>query len=178
MAPPAVRFQRHVLADGLGNFLRRLVLPGPDCRGHRRGIFFANSPGELPGILSAVASIARGDILIDEVAGDIEEGTEVAGSIPIDEFTDKVTFLLSWGGSDLDLTLVAPDGTVVDPAFADQNPDVEFVSASTYEFYRVFNPQSGDWQIKFEAVQTEGAIPFLVQGFGSSNRLFFGVFGD
>ena len=140
--------------------------------------FFANAPGDLPGILAAVASIARGDILIDELAGDIEEGTEVAGSIPIDEFTHKATFLLSWGGSDLDLTLVAPDGTVVDPAFADQNPDVEFVSASTYEFYRVFNPQTGDWQIKVDAVQTDGAIPFLVQGFGRSSNLFFGVFGD
>ena len=140
--------------------------------------FFANAPGDLPGILAAIVSAARGDLLIDELAGDIEQGTEVAGSIPIDEFSDKATFLLTWGGSDLDLTLVAPDGTVVDPAFADQNPDVEFVSASNHEFYRIANPQSGDWQIKVNAVQTTGAIPFLVQVFGSSPVLHFGAHAD
>jgi len=54
---------------------------------------------------------------------------------------------LRWQGSDLDLTLEDPDGILIDPAVAAINPDIDFFSGATFEFYRIQNPKPGVWSL-------------------------------
>jgi len=56
------------------------------------------------------------------------------------------------GGSDLDLVLYKPDGTKVDPAVAASDPSIDYIEESTYEFYRVANPDAGIWTMEITAI--------------------------
>ena len=99
---------------------------------------------DLPFIFTKISATASGKGTIGQIIKLIEMGMPEIFNMFVDEFAEEVTFVLSWGGSDLDLTLVAPDGTIVDPAFAAANPTtMEFRSAGTHEFYRIQQPQSG-----------------------------------
>lgn len=141
--------------------------------------FFASSSLNLPGIFTEIAAIARGNGIIDQIMDFIDAEMEVIFNMFVDEFAEEVTFVLSWGGSDLDLTLVAPDGTIVDPAFAAANPDtVEFLSAGTHEIYRIKQPLSGTWQVVVTAVDVTGTIPFTVQALERSDEVQFTAFSD
>lgn len=73
------------------------------------------------------------------------------------ENTPQTTFLLAWSDpdSELDLVLVAPDGTRIDPNFAAANPDtVQFSTVPAGEslllekFYVVQHPVPGVWTLE------------------------------
>lgn len=52
------------------------------------------------------------------------------------------------GGSDVDLVLYKPDGSRIDPSVAATDPDIEYVAGPTYKFYRVNNPDPGEWNME------------------------------
>lgn len=72
----------------------------------------------------------------------------------------KGKFFLSWPGSDLDLTLTAPDTSLIDPCYAASDPNVTYVEDANTEYYLIDNPQPGQWQMHIEAVNVppEGEI--------------------
>ncbi len=141
--------------------------------------FFAASSSDLPAIFTKISATASGKGTIGQIMDLIEIGLPKVFNMFVDEFAEEATFVLSWGGSDLDLTLVAPDGTIVDPAFAAANPGtVEFLSAGTHEIYRIQQPQTGTWQIVVTAVDVNGTIPFSVQVLERSDEVQFPAFSD
>src|SRR4030042_616888 len=89
-------------------------------------------------------------------------------------FTDcespEITIMLKWGGSDLDLTLKSPDGTVIDPELARLDPNIDYVETETYEFYRIFEPESGQWEAIINAVDVEGEEPYTLEVFGKASE--------
>jgi Mg-chelatase subunit ChlD len=72
--------------------------------------------------------------------------------VPIENPAAEAIFSISWGGSDLDLVLYKPDGTKIDPAAAATNPKIEYVEEATYEFYRVTDPDPGEWIMEVTGV--------------------------
>lgn len=58
----------------------------------------------------------------------------------------KVTFSISWPGSDVELSLVSPTGRIIDRNT--NAPDVEHDLGATYESYGINNPEQGKWQVK------------------------------
>ena len=65
----------------------------------------------------------------------------------IDSSVTKARFTISWAGSDLNLTLKKPDGGIIDPYVAEANPNINYTSASSYEFYTVKSPMPGEWEL-------------------------------
>ena len=82
----------------------------------------------------------------------IQPGEVQSHSTPIDSILSRVTFGLTWPGSDLDLTLVSPDGRQIRPDTVEQYADIEFSQGPTYERYIVQQPTPGDWIIWVVAV--------------------------
>ncbi len=70
---------------------------------------------------------------------------------PIEDAFEAI-FRISWGGSDLDLVLYKPDGTKIDPAVAATDPNIEYVKEATYTFYRVTDPDPGQWTMEVTGV--------------------------
>ncbi|QTA93141.1 hypothetical protein [Desulfonema magnum] len=55
-------------------------------------------------------------------------------------------------GSDVETSLIQPDGTVIDRA--SQNSDVYHMLGATYEIYRIDNPMPGEWTVRLEGTDT------------------------
>ncbi len=64
---------------------------------------------------------------------------------PVDVLIRELVASLSWEGSDLDLTLIKPDGSE-----ANRQQDY-FLTSNTYEFYTIGNPEPGIWKAKIFA---------------------------
>jgi hypothetical protein len=103
---------------------------------------------------------------------------EIVRNFLIDRYSEEVTFMLNWEGSDLDLTLVTPNGTVIDPELARSDPDIDYVETETYEFYRISEPEEGQWQAKVKAVDVDGEEPYTLEVFGKSPDIEFNVYTD
>jgi uncharacterized protein YegL len=73
-------------------------------------------------------------------------------SISVERLTQEISFTIDWAGSDLDLSLIAPDGTVIDRTTAASDPNVEFTIGDTYEFVNIKLPAAGTWQMVATAV--------------------------
>ena len=71
--------------------------------------------------------------------------------VPIDSAIDKASFGTSWPGSNVDLVLYKPDGSMIDPSVADSDPTVEYLSGPTYKIYKVTNPAPGEWTMELTA---------------------------
>ncbi len=82
---------------------------------------------------------------MSSAAGSVAQGQTSQSSAPIDSSITQATFTLSWGGSDLDLTITRPDGLIIDPSVAATDPNIEFVEEAQYEFYRIDSPMPGVW---------------------------------
>ena len=65
---------------------------------------------------------------------------------------NKVSFNVSWPGSDLDLILYDPIGNQIDPGVAANDPNIDFITSATYEKYTILNPTSGDWTTEIRAI--------------------------
>jgi CSLREA domain-containing protein len=68
-------------------------------------------------------------------------------SFQADTTIGEMIVSLLWSGSPLGFILEQPDGVLVDPAFAVTDPKMSFVSGSTYAFYTVHAPQTGQWKL-------------------------------
>ncbi len=95
----------------------------------------------------------------------IQQGAINTHPISITEYDDKIAFSLSWGLADaaspssppLQLKLIAPDGTTIDPSIASGNTDVEYLTGDTYQVYFVGGSylddpaKIGKWQMQVDA---------------------------
>jgi len=110
--------------------------------------------------------------------GIIATSSQIIKKVFIDGFNDQVKFTLEWMGSDLDLTLKRPDGTIIDPPEAQTDPDIEYVESDTYEFYLIQDPMAGEWEAIIDAVDVMGEEPFTLTVIGNSPGVSFDVYTD
>ena len=113
------------------------------------GIYrFAPSGAQLLAIFGAIAGRVYGESGVKTASGTVSPGGMAEQTVLIDSTIGSATFSLFWRGSELDLTLVQPDGSIIDPSAAESNPKVSFTSGGTYQFYKIYNPQAGEWTMR------------------------------
>jgi hypothetical protein len=141
--------------------------------------FFAASAVDLPGIFTSISTEVRDSGgLLKKIKDTIKTGGLKIYFAFLDALAEEVTFTLTWGGSDLNLTLVRPDGIIIDPATVASDPDIEFVERSNNEFYRLLLPMAGQWQIVVEGVDVPDEESFNVQIIAESGEINFTAFTD
>jgi len=109
--------------------------------------YYAPTSAELRQIYSSLAGRLTGQQTVLNTSGIVGQGGQETQTAVIDPSVRQARFVVDWGGSDIDLVLVAPDGTVIDHAAAATYPNVSLVVGDTYEIYTVDYPLPGEWQI-------------------------------
>jgi len=124
--------------------------------------YAAPSSQDLQQIYNSIRGQISGQQAIFSTGGSIVQGgVELLGGIILDGGIGSVTFSISWAGSDIDLILYDPDGTVVDPEIAAIDPDVLYYEGATYEYYTIQDPVPGIWSMELTGVDIPlGGEPF------------------
>lgn len=112
---------------------------------------FAPTPEELGNIYNTIVGAVTDQQALFAEDGIAEQGVTDEKDVVVDSTVSEATFSVNWinSSSNIDLTLRKPNGIIIDPAQAAANPDVDYVSGSTYEYYRVRTPTltAGVWQM-------------------------------
>lgn len=140
--------------------------------------FYAKNADELRIILRNMSALQTGSDIINTFKDTITTLGQIIKSVFVDIFNEEVTFMLEWKGSDLDLTLKRPDGTIVDPTVAQTDPDIEYVERDKYEFYRIKEPMAGEWQFIIDAIDVTGEEPFAGGVIGETQEVMFYIETD
>jgi subtilisin family serine protease len=110
--------------------------------------YFAN-PDILTTIYHLIRADMTGNALLAVMQWLLQQGQTVVQWLPpIGPLTTLLHFLLNWGGSDVDLILIRPDGTEITPADAALDPNITYHKTATYAFYTVNNPEPGSWGVR------------------------------
>jgi subtilisin family serine protease/photosystem II stability/assembly factor-like uncharacterized protein/uncharacterized protein YegL len=113
---------------------------------------FAPSSQELAGIYNSIAGAVSGQQTLFSFTGTAQQGVTDEYDVVVDSTVSEATFSINWSSSssDLDLTLRKPNGQIIDPTAATSDPNVDYVSGPTYEYYRVRAPTlvSGVWTMR------------------------------
>ena len=97
--------------------------------------------------------------------GEVMSGSLVEEQILSDLSVGKIWFSLYWSEGDLDLTLVQPDGTLLDPSILGENNGIrEFTSEHGSEKYSILAPQVGTWRARiFGASTSPTRNPYMLE---------------
>jgi len=116
--------------------------------------YYTPSDTELTAIYNSIAGQVAGRQTLFTANSAVQRGQTKVQSVPVDSAVEEAIFSLSWNnsGSDLELTLTSPSGKNVDPQTAIQDPAIEFVSGQTYQYYKIRNPEPGNWNVSVHAV--------------------------
>lgn len=117
--------------------------------------YFAATNAELREIYVSLAGIATGEQDVLHDTGTILPGGRIVRTFVVDPTAGGATVGVQWPGSNLDLSLIAPDGTVITRNSTD--PRVRFVGGATSEFFQIATPQLGMWQAVVDAVSVDVA---------------------
>jgi len=120
----------------------------------RTGGWFYDSydPRHVIEIYNRIAGQLTGQQTILSQSNKITQGATDEIKSWIDSTIQKIIFMLGWSGSDLDLTLVRPDGTVIDQAVATTDPSITFRSGTAFESYEITSPMPGEWKLRVKGV--------------------------
>jgi len=135
--------------------------------------YFAASSAELQEIYNDISAAITGAQSAGSPEGEISQGEVVEEEVTVDSSIKQITFTLNWGGSDLDLTLRKPDGSIINPTVAAGDPNILFISEATYELYRVDNPESGIWTMIIEGVSVSGTETYVARVTAVSDISFY-----
>lgn len=123
---------------------------------------FAPSLYELQNIFLRFSLEVTGWSLVAEFSGVVGEGeTVVAGTFDVNPLTSFARVTLNWPGSDLDLTIVRPDGSEVDLGTGLDN---SYSGATAKpEWVILHDPPAGTWTVKvYGKVITSPDEPYIV----------------
>ena len=131
---------------------------------------FSPSGAELATIYQDIQKAVAGFQGIVSYISNILQGVKKAFSVGIDSSVLRAVFTASIGGSDIDLVLVKPDGSIVDPSVAATDPNITFTSGDNYESYSIILPMPGEWQMQVTGVDVApGGEPITVSASGSTD---------
>ena len=116
--------------------------------GLRNGQYWKATEVDLNKVYSLLYGSLGGAQQIYNSSDKIQAGQQINKSVTVDPSATQLTVGINWGGSNLDLELIAPDGTVITHSTPATNPDVQLVEESTYEFYKIMLPLPGAWGMR------------------------------
>ena len=141
-----------------GNLLGKIAT---DTGGFYR---YAAKPTDLVAIYQAIAAVVTQEQTISSISSSIAQGETTQLTAPLDSSVVQATFSVSWGGSDLDLTLIKPDGSLIDPVVASTDPHIEYIEEARYEMYRIECPMMGVWTMVITGVSVPPGGESFVAG--------------
>ncbi len=125
---------------------------------------------QLMEIYNAISGRVAGEQTLGAARGTVQQGSTSVEDALIDSSVTKARFTISWAGSDLNLTLKQPDGSIIDPDVAKIDPNINYTSASSYEFYTVKYPMPGEWDLMiFGADVPVGGEDYTASVMGTTN---------
>ena len=127
-------------ADADGGLLSQMA-------GMRDGQYYAGDSADLAGIYFAMAGRLNGQQLLPSAADSIAQGGQAEYDLQVESGASRATLAANWSSGQVDFSLVAPDGQVIDPSSAASNPDVSVVAGATYTAYTVAMPAGGTWRL-------------------------------
>ena len=90
-------------------------------------------------------------------------------NIPLTLRYKVIRFLVSWGGSTVNTTLIDPYGRIIGPDQTESDLNLAYYKGDTYEVYIVTAPLTGDWQVKlYGADLPVGGEEILVMAYASN----------
>ncbi len=120
------------------------------------------NPEPQPGVSSLELQRVYRDLSIitgGETQELLENGTVANGEVDEYEFQVDAAFdgteliwRIDWTSGDLDLELIAPDGSVYDHEAIAASSDIRLIEYGTYEIIRVSNIASGQWRVAVAGV--------------------------
>jgi len=118
------------------------------------------------------------------ISGILYPGETKSHTTPVDSTSGSASFTVFWLNDgtqgNFDLTLQKPDATVIDPVFAETDPDITFVGDALLglfdlvtEYYIVQSPDPGAWTMKITPVNvpSSGKQYFITVFLGSNVAL-------
>lgn len=125
---------------------------------------FAPTGDDLVDIYNQISAAVSGQQTVFLRSSSVTQGATDYQQVDIESTVTEATFSISWPGSDLDLVLVAPDGILIDPTVAESDPEIEYSSLATLEFYRLRSAMPGQWQMRVTGVVADpGGEPYTAR---------------
>ncbi|RLF27296.1 MAG: hypothetical protein DRN05_05835 [Thermoplasmata archaeon] len=109
---------------------------------------YAPSASELGSLYTSIKALMMGESITNSENGEIKESETNEQKTVIDSSISTANFSISWSGSDLDLTLLRPDGSEINPEVAATDPNVKYIIGTSYEIYKIKHPMPGEWTMR------------------------------
>jgi hypothetical protein len=113
---------------------------------------FAPTSDQLSGIYNTIAGTVTNRQTLLVSTGTAQQGVTDQKDVIVDSTVSEATFSIIWSNSSstIDLALRKPNGTLIDPASAASDPNIEYVAGATYKYYRIKTPTlvAGVWQLR------------------------------
>ena len=160
-----------VFTIGLGNGVKEALLR--QIASETGGQYFhLTNPNQLTQIYFAIQAAVTGSDIVVETAFVMEQGQSATIPAAINDGQNTANFVVNWPGSRVDTTLVDPNGRVITPDTAQNDPTIYHAKGATYEIYRIPNPPAGQWQIELYGAELDpGGEEVTVQVSQRDNEL-------
>ena len=131
---------------------------------------FADSEQDLAQIFTIIYAKARSEDLYASESGEIQQGEVKTSNTLVDVFTNEITFELNYPANRvLTFSLVSPSGQVIDSSSASGN--VEFVKGTAHQYYRIVNPEIGEWITTIKGENISSPTTYSMIAFGNSDEV-------
>jgi len=124
----------------------------------------AEKAEDLLEIYNDLKKIVKKQSTLQKISKTISQGENITQDVMIDPSIRSFDVSVSWQGSDLDLYLYYPNGIQVElnasSPTGTNDPNITYISSSTYELYSVENPVPGRWSYEIIGKQVTGKEKF------------------
>jgi len=117
------------------------------------GIYLhADKPEDIMQIYNIIKGKVKRQQTLSSTSVQLFPGQSVLRGAYVDPTVSSTTFSVSWPGSDVNLTLISPDGTMITPETAQADANITYTKGDTYVIYEIKNPLPGEWKLNITAV--------------------------
>jgi len=110
------------------------------------GEYYTCTTENMQTVYNKIKAQITGGSILATFLGFINQGQQIWNNLPIGEDLSSLQVSANWQGSELQLTLVDPNGQIIDPDEAAIDPTISYAQSNTYSMYTIVNPESGEWQ--------------------------------
>ncbi len=121
---------------------------------------YAPDASQLQRIYNTIAGTVRNQQTLISLSGNISPGGNVTKTVIVDSTVTEAVFSVGWNkaSTHIQMTLIRPDGSLLDPTVAASDPTVRYVSGATFAYYHVERPLVGEWIVQLSSSSTTRAV--------------------
>jgi len=96
------------------------------------------------------------------IAGSVIEGGDRSHLFEVPLKAKQMNVTLDWTKGDLNLALIDPDGREINSSVAASDPDIDYVSNKTREYYSLCSPANGSWTATITGIALDGTESYAL----------------